>query len=73
MAKQAMHSAEGCIGPLPFFSSPFSIESCTPTILTPIVGKYHFGDSGDAIGSGTLKTINIKPWKPIIFRNYVFY
>ena len=53
-------------------SAPFSLETCTPPPPSwhhPSQENTRFYD--DTLKWGILKTINIKPWKPITYRNCV--
>ena len=64
------HSAERCIRPPLSFFIPrsrylcLSLETCTPLPWHPSWEITRFYNN-------TLKTINIKPWKPIDYRNSV--
>ena len=69
--KQKKHSAERCIStpppPLFFFHAPFLISSLSLETWTHPRNNSRFYDNTPE--SGRLKTINIKPWKPITYRN----
>ena len=47
--------------------SPNDAMNMEPLLLTPITGKF----CDNTLESGRLKTVNIKSWKPITYRNGV--
>ena len=53
------------------YQSPLSFKTCTPTHLSWHPSQENTRFSDDTPGSGWLKKINIKPWKPITYRNCV--
>ena len=47
--------------------NPNDSMNMEPLLLTPITGKFY----DDTLESGRLRTVNIKSWKPITYRNSV--